>query len=258
MKILVCIKQVMECDSEVKINDSGNWTAHSASTRFEMNPFDAYAVEEALLIKEKTAHSTVHAITVGPDQTQDTLRRALGMGADEAIHILDTSSSYRPPLVTASWIAAYAGDRGYDLILTGIMSADEMNSQTGPMIAQLLSIPCCTATIREQVWPDKKKVSVEREIEGGARDLFDIKLPCVLTVQTGINYPRYPSLSKVLRARKKEIVLIPCQSFERGDPTVTLDTLQYPRKKRKGILLEGTLESKVDQLIDLLGKRALL
>ncbi|MBU1344541.1 MAG: electron transfer flavoprotein subunit beta/FixA family protein [Proteobacteria bacterium] len=258
MKLLVCVKQVLESESGVRINDSGKWIERSGSARFEMNPFDACAVEEALLIKEKFPDSKVHAITVGPDPARDTLSRALGMGADEAIHIVDNTTGYRPPVVTASWIAAYAGDKNYDLILTGIMSADEMNAQTGPVIAQRLCLPCCTATLREEIWPNEKKVSVEREIEGGARDMFDISLPCVLTLQTGINCPRYPSLSKVLRARKKEIDVIQSSSFEKIEPVVTLETLQIPQKKRKGILLTGTLENKVDQLIDLLGKKALL
>ncbi|MFA5905908.1 MAG: electron transfer flavoprotein subunit beta/FixA family protein, partial [Desulfobacula sp.] len=181
MKILVCVKQVMEPESPINIHDSGKSIVRSADTRFEMNPFDAYAVEEALLIKERITGSTIDLITVGPDHGQETLQRALGMGADEAIHILDNRMGYRPVSLTASWIASYAKDKAYDLILTGIMSADEMNAQTGPMIAQLLSIPCCTATIREQIRPDEKRVSVERESEAGTRVFCDVSLPCVLT-----------------------------------------------------------------------------
>lgn len=258
MKILVCVKQVMESESPVRIDDSGKWIAQSASIRFEMNPFDAYAVEEALLIKETIPGSIIHIITVGPDHSRDTLQRALGMGADEAIHILDNRMDYRPPSLTASWIADYAEDKGYDLILTGIMSADEMNGQTGPMIGQLLSIPCCTATLRTRIYPGQTHISVEREIEGGTRDMFDIGLPCVLTLQTGINSPRYPSLSMVLRARKKEIAVIPAGSFEKKDPGVMLKALHYPEKKNKGVFLNGTIENKVDQLIDILAKKALL
>ncbi|MFA5906766.1 MAG: hypothetical protein WC836_22745, partial [Desulfobacula sp.] len=97
-----------------------------------------------------------------------------------------------------------------------------------------------------------------RETEGGARVLFDVSLPCVLTLQTGINNPRYPSLSMVLRARKKEIAVIPAESFEKKNPGVTLQALHYPEKKNKGILLNGTIENKVDQLIDILNKKALL
>jgi electron transfer flavoprotein beta subunit len=258
MKILVCVKHVMESESTIQINDSGKWFEPSGSARFEMNRFDAYAIEEALLIKQRFSDSKIHAITVGPDHSQDTLRRALGMGIDEGIHISDNSIGYRPPFHTASWIAAYAKDKGYDLILTGIMSSDEMNCQTGPMISQLLSIPCCTATIQEKISSDKKTISVEREIEGGARDGFDIRLPCVLTIQTGINNPRYPSLSKVLRAKKKEIEVISSNFFGEKKQCLTLKNIQYPERKKKGVVLEGTIEDKVDQLMDILEKKAVL
>lgn len=258
MNLLVCVKQVMESGSTIQINDSKKWIDHLDSTRFEMNKFDAYAVEEALLIKEQFPESRIDIITVGPDHAEDTLRRALGMGADEGILLADNQKGYRPPCLTAAWIASYARDKGYDLILTGIMSEDEMNGQTGPMLAEILLFPCCTGTIRETLSPDKKTVSVEREIEGGARDMFDIKLPCVLTLQTGINTPRYPALSKVLRAKKKELSVIDVNSLEKNKQTLTLKKVQHPEKTRKGILLNGTTEDKVDQLMDILSKKALL
>ncbi len=258
MKILVCVKHVMESESKIRINDSGKWVEHLSSTRFEMNKFDTYAIEEALLIKERFTDSRIHAISIGPDHARDTLRRALGMGADEGILIKDKTIGFRPPLLTATWIASYAKNKGYNLILTGIMSNDEMNAQTGPMIAQILSIPCCTATIYEKISSDKKMVSVEREIEGGARDGFDIQLPCVLTIQTGINCPRYPALSKVLRAKKKELEVIDSNTFDEIKQGLTLKNIRYPGKKMKGIFLDGTKEDKVDQLMDILGKKALL
>lgn len=258
MKILVCVKQVMEGESPVRVHDSGKWINPCASARFEMNPFDTYAVEEALQIRENVPGTLVHAVTVGPESSRDTLRRALGMGADEAVHILDTGTGYRPPFLTASWIAAYAGGKGYDLILTGIMSADEMNGQTGPMIAQSLSIPCASAVLYEKPGPDRTHISIEREIEGGARDMFEVKLPCVLTLQTGINAPRYPSLSMVLRARKKEITVIPAGVFVDQEPGLRLHSLYSPQKQRKGILLKGTMEEKAKQLMDILAQKALL
>jgi len=258
MKILVCVKQVMEGESPVRVNDSGKWTSPCASARFEMNPFDTYAVEEALRIRERIPGTLVHTITVGPESSRDTLRRALGMGADEAVHILDHGMGYRPPFLTASWIAAYAKGKGYDLILTGIMSADEMNGQTGPMIAQGLSIPCASAVLYEKPGPNGTHISIEREIEGGARDMFEVTLPCVLTLQTGINSPRYPSLSMVLRSRKKEIAVIPAVAFDEQEPGLRLHSLYSPQKERKGVLLDGTIEEKAEQLMDILAKKALL
>lgn len=258
MKILVCVKQIMEGESPVRIHDSKKWISPCASARFEMNPFDAYALEEALRIRERIPDTLVHIITVGPESSRDTLRRALGMGADEAVHILDRGAGYRPPFVTASWIAAYARGKGYDLILTGIMSADEMNGQTGPMIAQGLSIPCASAVLDVKTRPDGTHISIEREIEGGARDMFEVGLPCVLTLQTGINSPRYPSLSMVLRARIKEITVIPAGSFDEQKPGLRLQSLYYPKKERKGILLDGTIAEKAEQLMDILAQKALL
>jgi len=258
MKILVCVKQVMENESPLQIHASGKWISPCAAARFEMNPFDTYAVEEALQIRERIPGTLVHTITVGPESSRDTLRRALGMGADEAVHILDPGTGYRPCFLTASWIAAYARGKGYDLILTGIMSADEMNGQTGPMIAQILSIPCASAVLHEKLGPDGTHVSIEREIEGGARDMFEISLPCVLTLQTGINSPRYPSLSMVLRAKKKEITVIPAKAFDDQEPGIRLHSLHFPQKKRKGILLEGSIEEKAEKLIRILAQKALL
>jgi electron transfer flavoprotein beta subunit len=133
-----------------------------------------------------------------------------------------------------------------------------MNGQTGPMIAQRLSIPCASAVLYEKIGPDLTHISIEREIEGGARDMFEVKLPCVLTLQTGINSPRYPSLSMVLRARKKEITVIPAGTFDDQEPGVMLHSLYSPQKKRKGVLLEGTMEEKAKQLMDILAQKALL
>jgi len=258
MKILVCVKHVMESESEIRVNDGGSWVAHSDSTRFEMNPFDAYAIEEALRIKERFPDSRVHAVTVGSDHARNTLRRALGMGADEGVHIVDGVVGRPSPFLVASWIASYAKNRGYDLILTGIMSSDEMNAQTGPMIAQMLSIPCGGAVISEKISPDQKMVSVERETEGGARDMFDITLPCLLTIQTGINLPRYPALSKVLRAKKKSLDVIDSGVFDGNEPDLIFKGVGSRNKKSDGVFLDGTRQEKVDQLIDILEKKALL
>lgn len=261
MKLLVCIKQVMESGSEIKINDSGHWMKYSSTTRFEINKYDEYAIEEAILIKEKFDNVHIDVITVGPSRAEDALRRALGMGADEAIHILDETQGYRPPVTTAGWIADFARDRNYDLILTGIMSDDEMNGQTGPMIAQILNRPCAGTTIKEEISADQRTITIEREIEGGAKDVFQIALPCVLTIQTGINSPRYPSLSKVLRAKKKTIDLILAQTLKEslansGQPP-ELHAMSFPQKTPLGVVLEGSSREKAVALLDILVSKSL-
>lgn len=258
MKLLVCIKQVMESGSEIKINDSGQWMTYSGTTRFEINKYDEYAVEEAILIKEKFGSVHVDVITVGPSRAQEVLRRAMGMGADEAIHILDETCGYRPPGTTAAWIADFAKERNYDLILTGIMSDDEMNGQTGPMIAQILNLPCAGTTIKQEIASDRKTITIEREIEGGAKDIFQIALPCVLTIQTGINSPRYPSLSKVLRAKKQPIDLILAETLATSGQQPKLHTLRFPQKTPQGIVLKGSSREKAVELLEILASKSLI
>ncbi len=258
MKILVCIKQVMESGSPIKIDPSGKWLQYSQSTRFEINKYDEYAIEEAIQIKENFKDTQIDVITVGPSHASDVLRRALGMGADEAIHILDEAKGYRPPAITAEWITAFVKKETYDLIFTGIMSDDEMNAQTGVMISQILDWPCATAVIKEEISNDRKKMRIEREIEGGAKDIFDITLPCVLTIQTGINTPRYPSLSKVLRAKKKTLQIIPAKTLKTAEQIPSLETIQFPEKTTRGIVLKGSSQDKAKALLNILASKTLV
>jgi len=258
MKLLICIKQVMESTSGIQINNSGQWIKDSDDTRFAINPYDEYVIEEAVHIKEKRENVHIDALTVGPSSASDILRRAMGMGADEAIHILDETRAFRPPAVTASWIAHVAKKRKYDLILTGIMSDDEMNGQTGPMIAQILDLPCTTAVIRTEIQSDNGKIMIEREIQGGAKDIYRVDMPCVLTIQTGINSPRYPSLSKVMRARKRDIELILPDTIKPYGRHPNLHALGLPEKKPRGIFLEGSPLEKADKLASLLTEKSFL
>lgn len=258
MNILVCIKQVLESGSDVKISASEKQVHLSDSTRFEINKYDEYAVEEAIQIKEQLGENCrVHVITVGPERAADVLRRALGMGADDGIHILDSAPDYRPPARTAAWIARYVRDKTYDLILTGIMSDDEMNAQTGPMIAQMLNLPCASAVIKTTLAEDQHTIAIEREIEGGEKDMFDVALPCVLAIQTGINSPRYPSLSKVLRAKKKVFEIIHPDNETDASPEPELLRLETPQKTGTGLFLNGSTEEKAEQLMDILASKAL-
>jgi len=258
MKILVCIKQVLDPGSGIKIKDEALWFRSSKANRFQINSYDEYAIEEAIRIKESLKDVRVDVITVGPDRAKDGLRRALGMGADDAVHILDEKEAFRPPALTAQWIARAAEKKGYELILAGIMSEDEMNGQTGPMTARILNLPCTGPAIDVRVQPDQKNIVVEREIEGGARDIFEVSLPCLLTIQTGINQPRYPALSKVLRAQKKKIETITADSLEtlRGQPR--LHALELPTQKPQGLVLEGSALQKATDLVEILAAKSYL
>ncbi len=243
MKILVCIKQ---------IGDNG-----------QMNRFDAHALEEALLIKERlTAQraepTTVHVVTAGPAAAADIIRRAFGLGADAGFHIITEETEYTPSLVTANQLVAVARQTSYDLILTGIMSADMMAAQTGPMLARILEIPCATGVVNTCLNLEKNFIEVERELENGLRDLLEIDLPALLTIQAGINTPRYPRLSNMLAASRKEIINIPAETLTPISEHEVCIGWEEPEKTRAGRRLEGSLSAKAEQLFAILKEKDLL
>jgi electron transfer flavoprotein beta subunit len=243
MKILVCIKQGAE--------------------EGEMSRFDEFALEEALGLKDKCEESyatdfRVDVITAGEALVSSVVKRAFGMGADQGFHIV--THGYRPAFVTASSLAAVAGEGNYDLILTGIMSEDMMDGQTGPMLAELLNYPCATAVVKTHLNPVAGIVAVEREMEGGYRDCLDICLPAVLTVQAGINTPRYPSLSKMLAAGKKCVTTLAEESLLSASvrPKESLVAIELPEQTRAGRRIEGSLADQVQQFKAFLQEKDLL
>ncbi len=243
MKILVCIKQV---------GDDG-----------QMSRFDAHALEEALLIKERLGAQThepvvVHVVTVGPTTATDIIRRAFGLGADTGLHIVTNSAEYTSSLITANRLAAVARQTRYDLILTGIMSADMMAAQTGPMLARILGVPCATGVVRTHLKLEENCVEVERELENGRYDLLEIDLPALLTIQAGINSLRYPRLSNMLAASRKEITMIPAETLAQIPEQENCIGWEEPEKTRAGLRLEGSLSDKAEQLFAILKEKDLL
>lgn len=258
MKILVCIKQVCDSESPIQIDDHARWIQTDAITGYKMNRLDEFAVEEAVLLKEAYPGTSIDAITVGPDRSAEVIKRAIGMGADHGVHIISQPEGYLNPFTIASSIADYARDKHYTLIFAGVMSEDQMQGQVGPMIAACLSLPWATAVIRQQIAPDNKSIYAEREIEGGSRDTLQLRLPAVLTIQSGINTPRYPSLSNLLRANKQKL-----ETFQAGDlaqPALreSIVRVVYPEKSRSGTFLSGSQQEKATRLLKLLRERALL
>jgi electron transfer flavoprotein beta subunit len=179
------------------------------------------------------------------------------MGADEGIHILTESPGYISPQATAAWIAEYARSQMPDLILTGMMSGDDMNGQVGPLVAELLHWPCATAVIARRFVPQVGRMYVEREVEGGLREALTIQLPAVLAVQSGINQPRYPILSKMLRANKMPLTLIRAETLA-PCAIKCLRRTRSPQKTRTGKVLKGTPLDKARQLIAILQSRSLM
>lgn len=255
MKLLVCVKAVYSVDV---VENGLPGPGLTPDEPLKMNRFDEYAMEEALRIKADIPGTAIDVVGLGPADALPVIRRAIGMGADNGIHILSDGNPLCSPDVTASCIAAMARERGYDLIITGVMSEDLMQQQVGPMIAGMLKLPCATAVMREEPDPAENTIDVERELEGGERELFRVTLPAVITVQSGINVPRYPSLSNMLRANRIEIETLAADTLRPGPPRQAVAELAEPAKTRAGRVLSGTLAEKADQLIEILRQSALI
>jgi electron transfer flavoprotein beta subunit len=258
MRILVCVKHVPESDTAIDIEEDGNWIDLDSFNEFKMNRLDEFAVEEAVRFKETLADLCIDVISVGSARVADAIKRSIGMGADNGVHIVHENEEHLTPSLVASWIAQYAKNHNYALILTGAMSEDAMNGQTGPMIAAHLSLPCATGVIFEKLASDEKTIYVEREIEGGKRDTLELTLPAVLTIQSGSNIPRYPSLSNLLRANKQKLEIIESATLSQPETGEEIVRVTYPEKSRAGTVLEGTGQDKAMALLHILRERALM
>jgi electron transfer flavoprotein beta subunit len=258
MKILVCIKAVPEAEDAIFFDADAPVLVADETTDLRMNRFDEFAVEEAILIKKKFPDTVIDAVSVGPENAQKAVKRALGMGADAGVHIMSDYGASCDAACVATCIAKYATSRAYDLILTGMMSEDMMQSQVGPMIAQCLNFAWATSVIHEAISPDQKTVYVERELEGGIREMLDIPLPTVLAIQSGINEPRYPSVSNLIRAIDSGLETIAVSSLGVAQKPSMIIGYSYPQKMRDGLILQGTIEEKAIALIKILREKRLL
>ncbi|MGD9301773.1 MAG: electron transfer flavoprotein subunit beta/FixA family protein [Desulfobacterales bacterium] len=258
MKILVCVKQVPDSEVPIYIDEARGWIDEEAIDEFKMNRLDEYAVEEALLIKESLADTRIDVITVGPDRCKEAVRRAIGMGVDSGIHIRSESDGYESPGRVADAIANFLRNQGYSLILTGAMSEDAMQGQVGPMLAARLGCGWATSVIFEKIASDRKSIYVEREIEGGHRDMLELNLPAVITIQSGINTPRWPSLSNLLRANSQELEIVAIEDFARTQQSEHPTAVAYPEKSRAALILSGSRAEKATRLLTVLREKSFL
>src|SRR5437870_8217469 len=232
MKIAVCIKRVPDSETRVKIASDGK-SLDEAGVKFILNPYDEFAVEEALRRKEKAGAGEVVIVSVGPAAAQETIRTALAMGADRGI-LLQTDKIPADGLEVARALAAEVKDSGYDLILFGKMAIDDYNHQVGPMVAELLDLPCVTAIAHLEIAGGKG--TAEREIEGGV-EVVEFPLPAVLTTDKGLNEPRYPALKGIMAAKKKPLEI---KTVSLGSGGLDILALTPPPERKEGkIVGEG-------------------
>ena len=247
MKIAVCIKRVPDMDVRFKIAPSGT-AVDESGLKFDISDFDGYAVEAALQIKEKANAGEVVVISLGGDVVQETLRKAMSMGADRAIQLKHDAPLY-DGFAIAGALAAELKDGGYDLIMFGRMSIDTANQTVGPIAAELLGLPCITA-ITKLDFADGK-VKARRELEG-AYEVIECPLPAVVTIDEGIARPRYPSLKGIMAAKKKPLESKPAQV---GALRYTLDKMELPAERAAGRIV-GEGKDAVPELVRLLKEEA--
>jgi electron transfer flavoprotein beta subunit len=202
MNTVVCIKRVPEtAEADVFIDKSGK-DIDKSGLAFDLNEWDSYAIEEAILLKEKLG-GTVTVLSVGGEDSNESLRKCLAMGVDDAIRLNDPAFAGSDGFATARVLAEAIRNLPYDLILTGTQAEDDGYGQVGVALAELLGIPHAALVNRLEV--QDKKIKVHRELEGGLEEVFEIDLPALLTIQTGINEPRYVSIMGIRKVAKKEI-----------------------------------------------------
>jgi electron transfer flavoprotein beta subunit len=203
MKIVVCIKQVPDTATQVKIAGGGK-AIETAGITWIVSPYDEFAVEEALRIKEKRGQGEVVAVSLGPDRVKEALRSCLAMGCDRAVHLNDPAWAGADTLTTARALAAVVKQEAPQLVLTGRQAIDDDMGAVGAQLAELLGWPCLSWIMEEAVDADGKSVRAGRQVEGGL-EIFEVPLPAVLSAQKGLNEPRYPTLKGIMGAKRKEI-----------------------------------------------------
>src|SRR6266487_3885604 len=203
MKIAVCIKQVPTREWQPRLNDTRTWIREQDAA-FEMNEPDAYALEEALRMKEKHGGEVV-VCSAGPTRVAQVIREALARGADRAIHVDDAALASADAFATSEALASAMRDEKFDLVLTGLQSDDQGFAQVGVIMAEKLGLPHATIIMEVEVTEGNRGLRVKRELEGGWFQWVAMPLPAVLTIQSGINQLRYATLKGIMAAKKKEM-----------------------------------------------------
>ena len=267
MKLAVCIKQVPSRDWQPRLNDTKTWIREQDAA-FEMNEPDAYALEEALRLKEKHGGEVV-VCSAGPARVAQVIREALARGADRAIHVEDDGLASADAFVVADSLALAMKEEGFDLILTGLQSDDMGFAQTGVILAQRLGHPHATIVMDVKVDPSTHSpgsgqagpgqagtLRVKRELEGGWFQWVGMSLPAVLTIQSGINQLRYATLKGIMAAKKKEIRKAPPLPSGASAARLKIASLYVPEKTKKTQMIAGSPAEAAKELVRRLREEA--
>ena len=256
MKIIVCVKQVPDTETRIKIAPEGNAIVET-DLNWVVSPFDEFAIEQALRIKEAKGGEVV-LVCLGPDRAQAALRSGLAMGADSAVHVKDPAFDLIDTLGTARALAAaIKGLAPFDVILTGQQGVGGDNSQIPGLLAELLDLPQVTMAVKLEL--QDGKAAVEREVEGG-REVWETTLPAVISAQKGLNEPRYASLKGIMAAKKKTIAVKDAAALglSAADlaPKTRVASMEPPPPRPAIRMIEGDHDTQVKELLRLLHEEA--
>jgi len=262
LDVIVCVKHVPEtAEAEIKIDSSGK-AIEKTGLVFDINEWDDYALEEAVRIKEKSGGSVI-AVTVGSEDADSTLRKCLARGADKAIRLTDAKFEGCDGYATAKILQSAIKHLPFDLILTGALASDDGSTMVGPILAELLEIP--HATMVKKIELSDGAARVNRELEGGLEEIVEVKLPAVLSVQTGINEPRYVSILGIRKAMKKEINILGLAETGLSENDVgeagswiKIEKMFVPPVEKQAEFIKGTPEEVAARIAEIIKSRGLI
>lgn len=259
MNILVFVKQVPDTESRIALRDGA---VDTSAVKWVANPYDEFAIEEALKIKERLGTGKVTIVSLGPDRVKEAIKYALSLGADEGVHVKGDGVALNDPLCVATVLAAAARKAGYDLILAGKQGVDHDWSQVGVLVAELLDLPHVSVIVKLEVDAAAKKGRARREVEGGV-EVVEFDLPAVLTAQKGLNEPRYASLKGIMAVKKKVIpewtlADLGVDPATVGDAAAATRFVEFslPPPRPAAKILEGEPQETAKELVRLLREEA--
>jgi len=262
LDVVVCVKHVPEtAEAELKIDETGK-AIEKTGLVYDINEWDDYALEEAVRIKEKQG-GTVTAITIGPQDSDSTLRKCLARGADKAIRLTDPKFEGSDGYAIAKILHSVIKDLAFDIILTGAQAGDDGYAMVGPILAEMLGIPHATMVKKIELGDGTAKVN--RELEGGLEEMVEVKLPALFSVQTGINEPRYVSIMGIRKAMQKEIKVlgfadIGLSENEVGEAGswIKIEKMFAPPVEKQTEFLKGSPEEVSTKIAEILRARGLI
>jgi len=259
LNVLVFVKQVPDTETRIQIKDG---QVDLSSVKWVANPYDEFAIEEALRIKERLGAGKVTVVSLGPDRVKDAIKYALSLGADEGVHVKGDGVALDDPSCVATVLAAAARKIGFDLILTGKQGVDHDWSQAGVMLAERLDLPHVSVVVSLELDAAAKTGRAKREVEGGD-EVVEFSLPAVITAQKGLNEPRYASLKGIMAVKKKTIpdwtlADLGVEAASVGPEAAGVRFLEFslPPARAAGKVLEGDPADTARELVRLLRQEA--